>query len=178
MASGIKIKKETVIKLFVELGFKTAGRWPTKKLQQKIKNLPELTDGVKIRKPKVRKILNAILAAKKVAIVDEAAEAEDKKLQKQMGGSKKTRDSQKKAKKVAKKKAPKGPGVISTILEIIKTKGPVSKEQIQSALTRKFPDRPKDGMMNTINIQVPSRLNKEKNAKIKKNAKGKYYIGR
>lgn len=178
---ALKIKKSIVVKLFEELGFKTAKSWPTSKLSTKIKKLPELTDGVKIRKPKVKKVLSAILNAKSVKIVDATEEAEDKKLQKQMkGGSKKTdkKTGEKKKSGTPKKKAPKGPGVIATILEIIRTKGPISKDQLCTQLGKKFPDRPKEGMMNTINIQVPSRLNKEKNAKIKRNDKGKYYIGR
>lgn len=69
MASGkaLLLKRETAVKLFEHLGFKTVKKWDSKRLLTKIKNLPELTDDVKIKNPKVKKLLDAILAAKKVA---------------------------------------------------------------------------------------------------------------
>jgi hypothetical protein len=55
-------------------------------------------------------------------------------------------------------------GVISTIVEAIEKAGKkgISKEGILDVLKEKFPDRPEDSMKNTINIQVPYRINKEK----------------
>jgi hypothetical protein len=69
----------------------------------------------------------------------------------------------------------KGVGVIATIISLIKDKGPITKEQILEALIINFPDRKKDSMKNTLQIQVPNRLNREKGLNIKLSEKG-YYI--
>lgn len=69
----------------------------------------------------------------------------------------------------------KSPGVIQTIVDIIDSKGPITKDQILKVLTKKFPDRNPEGMGRTIHIQVPNRLNREKNIKIKEGDNG-YYI--
>ncbi len=105
MASRLIMKQETVLKLFEALGFKTAKTWSPERLQKKIKQLPDLVDGVKIRNPKVRKILKAILdttakGGKVVlkSLVEEEIETETKK-------EKEQEMSKKKTKKVSKKKA-------------------------------------------------------------------------
>jgi hypothetical protein len=86
----------------------------------------------------------------------------------------------KKAKKKAVKKDPtkKGPGVISSILEIIQKNGPISKPDILKQLAKQFPNRETEKMAATVTCQVPGRLNREKNAKIKKNDKGEYFVSK
>lgn len=61
------------------------------------------------------------------------------------------------------KKSP-HPGVIATIVKTIERSGEkgVTKEQILKVLTKTFPDREERAMKNTINVQVPSRISKEK----------------
>jgi len=59
------------------------------------------------------------------------------------------------------------PGVIQSILETIREKGPVTKEQILEELTRRFPDRNTKSMRSTIQVQIggkkrPLRLEREK----------------
>lgn len=86
-----------------------------------------------------------------------------------------------KAKKPAKeKKEPKEkkPGVIASIVEILKTgsaKKPLTKTQIHDRLKKKFPDRPEASMWTTINIQVPSRLRVDRNVVVQKNTEG-YWV--
>lgn len=61
-------------------------------------------------------------------------------------------------------KSAKGMGVIATIIDCIETAGKkgVSKEDILQVLIADFPDRDEKSMKNTINVQVPGRITKEK----------------
>jgi hypothetical protein len=56
------------------------------------------------------------------------------------------------------------PGVISSIVTLLEKapKKGISKEQILEKLLKEFPERPADKMKATINVQVPSRISKEK----------------
>ena len=84
----------------------------------------------------------------------------------------------KKSGKPAGEKPGQGPGVIATLLEIMKAsskKEPVTKEQMLEKLIAKFPERNADSMKATINVQIPSRLAKEKNITIVKGDKG-YFV--
>lgn len=94
------MKREKVVKLFVELGFKTAGTWDDSRLLRKIKELPELVEEVKIKKPKVKEILQKILSAKEVVLKteDKTTEEEDQ------GGHPPTSEPKTAKKKTAKKK--------------------------------------------------------------------------
>ncbi len=188
----LAIKKERAIKLFKVLGFKTADTWSDTQLQKKIKNLPELADGVDIKNPKVKKLLKKILKADSVRIKSD--EESKEKLETTMSKKKKTETSKKakkqskevetkkketkkkETKKTVKKNKVKKVGVITSILEIIQNSGPISKEQILTKLIKRFPDRDEVGMTKTISAQVPNRLSKEKKVKIQKNNKGKYFI--
>jgi hypothetical protein len=67
--------------------------------------------------------------------------------------------------KVAKSKEEKKPGVIATIVELIKA-GPITKEQIVKQLAKRFPDRDAESMAKTVNVQIPGRIAKEKNLKL------------
>lgn len=60
--------------------------------------------------------------------------------------------------------AEKKPGVIATIAYMLENSGRrgVSKEEILEALVIAFPDNAEKSMKNTINVQVPSRISKEK----------------
>ena len=49
---------------------------------------------------------------------------------------------------------PKGPGVISIIIEMISREEGASKDEILKILVKKFPDRDPDGMSKTIIIQA------------------------
>jgi len=63
---------------------------------------------------------------------------------------------------------PKSPGVISSIFDLIEKSGKVGvlKTEILASLVTRFPDRTSDGMQKTINVQLPSRMSKEKNVEI------------
>jgi len=115
---------------------------------------------------------------------EDLEEIEEKKTRKKSSkkSSKKAPAKKKKAAKKApakKKKAsgPKKPGVIASIVEFLKaSKRPLNKEQILAKLEKRFPDRKADAMLSTIKVQLPNRLNREKNLKIKKTDKGGFYI--
>jgi cobalamin biosynthesis protein CobT len=61
-------------------------------------------------------------------------------------------------------KKPAGPGIIATIVSLIEGSGKkgVTKEEILTALTKAFPDRKVESMKNTVNVQVPNRISKER----------------
>jgi hypothetical protein len=75
-------------------------------------------------------------------------------------------------------KKEKTPGVISTIFDLVKNSGKtgISKADILSELIKLFPDRTSDGMEKTIQVQLPSRMSKERDVKIEKTEDGKYLI--
>jgi hypothetical protein len=82
-------------------------------------------------------------------------------------------------KKLTGKKAEKkGPGVISTIFTLVSDSGKtgISKADILSKLVEMFPDRAEDGMEKTINVQLPSRMSKERGVVIKKLEDGKFVV--
>lgn len=71
-----------------------------------------------------------------------------------------------KKKGTAPKKAgePGKPGIIATIVSLIEESGKkgITKAEILKELVDRFPERSEDSMKNTINVQVPARINKEK----------------
>lgn len=70
----------------------------------------------------------------------------------------------------------KTPGVIDTIEAVLKAAGEkgkgVTKEQIADKLAKAFPDRERDAMLKTVNVQVPSRLKSDRNLKVTKDDNG------
>jgi len=83
-----------------------------------------------------------------------------------------------KAKKDKKVKAGKteGPGIIATIALTIEGAGKkgVTKDEILKVLVTNFPDKVETSMKNTINVQVPNRISKEKFL-VAKTEDGHYY---
>lgn len=73
-------------------------------------------------------------------------------------------------------RAPRGVGVIATIIECLKgatKKKPISKETILKVLIEKFPDRQPGAMKSTISSQIPSGLKVEKKIEVQgSNEKG------
>lgn len=183
------VTRNRAIKIFEALGFKTVGKWDVARLQKKLIKLGTLIEGAKLDR-KTQKRVNEILRAqskgRKVVVIDPDDAAADKQREnavKSAGKRAATKSKEKKetskrksdkaAGKKPKRKEPKKPGVIATILEIIQN-GPVSKKQILAKLKSRFPDRPVDGMEKTINAQLPNRMAKEKGIKIKVDDKGRF----
>ena len=75
-----------------------------------------------------------------------------------------------------KKKVEKGPGVIQTILNLVKSapKTGISKGTILDHLVEQFPDRDSDGMSKTIGVQLPGRMSKERKVEIVRLESGNY----
>jgi hypothetical protein len=69
---------------------------------------------------------------------------------------------------------PKGPGVISTIVEMISREQGASKDEILKILVKKFPDRDPDGMSKTIIFQA----NRNKSSKETDDVRGIVYYNR
>jgi len=107
------LKRETAVKVFEGLGFKTAGKWNNERLRKKVSNLPELVDGVKSKDKWMKKALTAIRGADVVVLAKtedeqqkkEKEQKEEKVLQKE---AKKKSVSLKKEKEKKTKKSTKG----------------------------------------------------------------------
>lgn len=69
-----------------------------------------------------------------------------------------------KGKRPEKAGEPGKPGIIATIVSLIENSGKkgITKEEILAELKEQFPDRNEQSMKNTINVQVPARIQKEK----------------
>lgn len=76
--------------------------------------------------------------------------------------------------KTVKKVAPKAPGIIDTIATAIEKSGSkgISKEEIHKILVKTFPDRSPESMRNTINVQVPTNITKQRFPVIRMNGDG------
>lgn len=113
-------------------------------------------------------------AAKPAADEDdeEDEEEEDEKPAKKSKPKKGEKPAAKADKKAAK---PKGKGVIDVIRDVLvaaSEKKPVTKDAIVEKLEDVFPDRETDAMKGTVNVQVPSRIGRERGITVHKNEKG------
>jgi hypothetical protein len=91
-------------------------------------------------------------------------------------------EKKEKTAKIAKPVKEKGPGVILSILEIIRENQPISKEDIAKKLAKRFPDREEKSLCATINAQIggksPTRMEKEKNIVFKMTKDGEYKLAK
>jgi hypothetical protein len=79
--------------------------------------------------------------------------------------------------KTTKSSEPKGPGVISSIFDLVKSsKKGISKDEILTKLVEMFPDRAKEGMVKTIQVQLPKRMSTERKVTIIKSEDGKFSL--
>ena len=81
---------------------------------------------------------------------------------------------------LAKKGGDGKPGIIASIVEFLQgatsEKAALSKKDILSKLTKRFPDADADGMMKTINAQVPNRLIAQKGIDVVKTGDKRFYV--
>lgn len=81
---------------------------------------------------------------------------------------------------LAKKGGDGKPGIIASIVEFLQgatsEKAALSKKDILSKLTKRFPDTDADGMMKTINAQVPNRLIAQKGVNVVKTGDKRFYV--
>lgn len=118
----LRVKRSMVERLFEALGFKTVKRWDDKKLLAKTDEISDLTEGVKIRIPKLKKLVKSMLDADEIVFEHQSdasqdsstkEEANKKKVIKKKKVSKKKEAEEKEAeekeaeKKVSKKKVSK-----------------------------------------------------------------------
>jgi hypothetical protein len=122
-----------------------------------------------------RAVLDAVLASGKSEASDDGpeddkeeaeAEAETEADEKPAKAKKATKPAKpaKSVKTDKGKSEPKGSGVISTIVSAIEKSGKkgISKDDLLVLLKKTFKDRDESSMKNTINIQVPARISKER----------------
>jgi hypothetical protein len=93
-------------------------------------------------------------AAKEVGKKNAAAEKKTPAAKKQSSSSPKVKGTP----------VTKGKGVIATIVESIENAGKkgITKAEILEVLVKEFPEKSADSMKNTINVQVPCRISKER----------------
>lgn len=73
------------------------------------------------------------------------------------------------------------PGVIASIVEFLEAATedkPVSKDKMADKLAKRFPDRDRESMLRTINVQVPGRIKSDKGLNVEKNDKGFWISGK
>lgn len=198
------ISKTRAMKIFEALGFKTANQWDVPKLEKKVKNLPNLVEGVELN-PKMQKRVNAILRAinqgqtvRVVDVIDAPTDAKREQEVKDAGKREAKRKVEKKAKDkkkakadvkktvkkaVAKKQAKKAvaskekkSGVIMSVLEFVKEGKPISEKQILARLKQRFPDKNPESMERTV-PRIPGYLASTKDIDvIGRNDKGLFII--
>ena len=112
----------------------------------------------------------------KIVRLDTIAKA--KKIRDEKAAAEKSAKAEKKASSKKDPLKPKVPGVIESIFLAIEKSGEkgISKAQILAHLVQKFPDREKEGMEKTINVQLPKRMSKEREVKIEKTEKGNFIL--
>jgi len=180
----VKVSMKAAVKLFVDLGFPTAKKWSSSRLQKKVEGLPDIVDedtDAGDSQPLLEQILTALDDGDGVDLVAhedsvDVADVPDKKATKK--APKSAAKAPAKAPAEDNGKAPKKVGVIATIIECLNgatEKKPVDKPTILEGLVKRFPDRKAEGMMSTINIQVPSRLKTDKQIVVSK-GEGGYWI--
>lgn len=106
---------------------------------------------------------------------DEDAE-EDASAKSTKKGKKGKKDKASGEKKTKKAKVAKGPGVIDTIEAILREAGEkgkgIKKDAIADKLGKRFPERERDSMLKTVNVQVPTRISADRNIKVVKDDDG------
>lgn len=200
-SKGLSVDKAEAIELLVSLGFKSATNFNEERIVKKFKQLAEkdTADLECSNKKLLDKIVAALEADEELTITESEEDEKPAKADKKAKAEDKPAKSSKKAKadeddddededkedeKPAKKdkkadkkadKKPKGEGVIGVIAKILlaaSEKKPVTKDAIVEKLTDKFEDRDPDSMRGTVNVQVPSRISKERDITVHKNDKG------
>ena len=181
MGKQVKINKADAVEMFTAIGFTTANKWTTKRLQSKANRMDTAPDD-SLGSKKLDELADLVLSSENILIIDEVEETKkkDTKPKTKVKTVKATVINNKKVKTEKKEKTPKEKkekkvGIIATLVACMKAK-PHSKEQLLAALVKAFPDRPAEGMGKTINIQIPGRLSKDKGLKIKTDDKGRYSI--
>ena len=202
------VSREELNALFAALGSKAAVKWSEKRLRSKIAELPGLNlSGLQhphhrsladfligaLEDERMDDLPIDEIEGEEGAEVEQAVEEEtpagQKVKSKRPSGvpAQKTKagapaakagGAKPKAAKAAKVPTERKPGVISTILDILKAaseKAPVKKEDIVAKLAATFPDRDEDGMRKTVNVQVPTRLGSDKGVTVQKNENG-YWV--
>ena len=160
---GLAIRKEKAVKLFKYLGFKTADTWDDKQLVKKLGNISALIDGVKIKNPKMKKLLDKIVKADKIRIksADETKQVESKTESSTMSKKKKTKKktSSKTKKDEVKKKKKKGSS--KKTKDVTKKSSKKNKTKDAAVNVDKFGSRP-----GTIKAKINAVLsNKSKDMK-------------
>lgn len=187
----VKLKHGDVVRMMVWLKWNNAKRWNNERLAEKLQQVKEvMPDDKEPEDEAVAETLHAVVTAIEEGcdfeIVgekdDKQSDAKAKKAEKAEKSDGETVNAESsnsaeesKSDQKPKKRGPKGPGVIKTIAELVSNatpENPVSKAQILDELCSRFPDRQRESMEKTINVQVPNRLRKEKGLNIQKNDDG------
>lgn len=137
-----ELTRKQAISVFKALGLNTAPKWDAKKLQDKLKKLPTLAEGVKLEpkmKARVKKLCALVDKGKKILVVDPAMAEADAKLEKDIKSSK---ASKKKSKKIKAKKAKKAKtpryNRISSVVAVLKNRKKITTEELIIAADKDY----------------------------------------
>lgn len=174
------VTKNRAIKIFEALGFKTANKWDTARLQKKLIKLEMLVEGAELDKKnqkRVNEILRAQKKGRKVTVIDvenaaankqrerdvEEARKREKQRKTEKGKQsvkkekvevekklKKTAAAKKQEKRIAEKKESAKPGLMMSMYEFIQMHQPISTKKILSLLKKRFPDKNPESMERCI----------------------------
>jgi len=178
----MNIKKSNLVALFEQMGIKTAANWSGAFLLGKVNKMEKLpTSKTQKATGKNEKLLIDILTCleenREIVIIDDEEEkpaAKKGKPTKKPKAKAKAKDDSEPVKKPKAKKA-KSPGVIASIQEFLEKASeskPISRAQILARLVKRFPDHEASSMENTMKVQLPGRMAREKDLTIKQSKKG------
>jgi len=149
---------------------------PKAEKKEKAAKSPKEEDAPKKEK-KGKKEKKAAKSPKKEKAPKEKKEKAPKEKKEKAPKEKKEKAPKEKKEKApkAEKKGKKGPGVIASIIEFLEAAGDkgITREKVTEKLIKRFPDKNEMSMRNTVKVQLPGRINKEK-FEVKKLKKGHY----
>ena len=185
MGKQVKINKADAVEMFTAIGFTTADKWTTKRLQSKAnrmgpKDAPEESLGDK----KLDELVDVCLSSENILIVDEVEETKKKdtkaktkaKTEKKAKTKVKTKaKTEKKAKAKTEKKAPKEKKLTidAATIELLKKK-PITLESVIEKISKLFPGR--DSIARTMPSRLGGGLKRSHNITVKKDAKDRFSI--
>ena len=191
MGKQVKINKADAIEMFTAIGFTTANKWTTKRLQSKANRMDTAPDD-SLGNKKLDELVDLILSSENILIVDEVEETKKKdtkaktkaKTEKKAKTKVKTKaktekkakaKTEKKAKAKTEKKAPKEKKLTidAATIELLKKK-PITLESVIEKISKLFPGR--DSIARTMPSRLGGGLKRSHNITVKKDAKDRFSI--
>ena len=161
----VTIKQADAVAAFTDLGYETAAKWSRKKVMDALSKIGKVVGKATNAEP-----TQATLEL--LALVKDAKDAGDKIVLEVVEGEKPAKKSRVKAaerngkapkmkkekkERKSRERNPERPGVCQVIEECLSGasgKEPITKQAIMDTLVKRFPDRDRDSMKNSVNTHV------------------------